>query len=78
MKYIKSTSIILTVFIVGLSCQSQENVITEEEAKLFCDKVEVMYNDASTETAKEILVALDVSDYAFETVKYITIYNTDL
>jgi len=55
MKHIKSASIILTVLIVGLSCQSQENVITEEEAKIVCEKVEVMYNDANTETANEIL-----------------------
>ena len=55
MKHIKSASIIFTVLILGLSCQSQENVITEEEAKLLCDKVEIMYNDADSETAIEIL-----------------------
>ena len=55
MKHIKSTSIIFTVLIVSLSCQSQENILTEEEAKLLCDKVEVLYNDADTETANEIL-----------------------
>jgi len=55
MKQIKSTLIIFIMLIVGLSCQSQENVITEEEAKILCDKVEVMYNAADSETANEIL-----------------------
>jgi steroid delta-isomerase-like uncharacterized protein len=55
MKHIKRTLFIFTVLILGLSCQSQENIITEEEAKLLCDKVEVMYNDADSETANEIL-----------------------
>jgi len=54
-KQIIITSTIFVALIAGLSCQSQENVITEEEAKLLCDKVEVMYNDASRETADEIL-----------------------
>jgi len=55
MKNIISSSIILTVLIVGLSCQSQENVITEEEAKLLCDKVEIMYTDVDGKIAYEIL-----------------------
>jgi len=54
MKQIISSSIIFMVLILGLSCQ-QQNTITEEEAKSLCDKVEVMYNEADTETANEIL-----------------------
>jgi len=55
MKHIKRALIIFTVIILGLSCQSKENIITEKEAKLLCDKVEVMYNDADSEIANEIL-----------------------
>ncbi len=55
MKHIISGSIIFMVLILVISCQSQENIITEEEAKLLCDKVEVLYNDADAETANEIL-----------------------
>jgi len=54
MKHIKSVLFIFTVLTLMISCQ-QQNTVTEEEAKLLCDKVEVMYNDADTETAKEIL-----------------------
>jgi predicted ester cyclase len=43
------------MLIAGLSCQSKENVITEEEAKLLCDKVEIMYTDADAVTAYNIL-----------------------
>lgn len=43
------------ILIVSLSCQSQENILTEKEAKSLCDKVEVLYIDADTETANEIL-----------------------
>lgn len=55
MKHMISALFIFTALILGLSCQSQENIITEEEAKLLCDKVEVLYNNADTETANEIL-----------------------
>ena len=55
MKHIISGSIIFMVLILVINCQSQENVITEEEAKLLCDKVEIIYNDADSETANEIL-----------------------
>ena len=54
MKHIISGSIIFTVLILVISCQ-QQNTVTEEEAKLLCDKVEIMYNDADSETANEIL-----------------------
>ena len=54
MKNIISSSIIFMVLILVISCQ-QENIITEEEAKLLCDKVEIMYSKADTETANEIL-----------------------
>ena len=55
MKHIKRALIIFTVLILGLSCQSKENIVTVEEAKALCKKVEIMYNDADTETANEIL-----------------------
>ena len=54
MRNIIIASIIFMVLIFGLSCQ-QQNTVTQEEAKLLCDKVEVMYNDADSETANEIL-----------------------
>ena len=54
MKHLVYATIIIIVLIFGLSCQ-QQNSISEEEAKSLCDKVEVMYNDASRETADEIL-----------------------
>ena len=55
MKHLVSSPIIFIMLIAGLSCQSQENVITEEEAKLLCDKVEIMYNDADAVTAYNII-----------------------
>ncbi len=54
-KQIIITSTIFMALIAGLSCQSKENSITEDEAKLLCEKVEIMYNDADSETANEIL-----------------------
>ena len=54
MKHIINSSIIIMVLILVISCQ-QQNTVTEEEAKLLCDKVEIMYNDADAETANEIL-----------------------
>ncbi len=54
MKKIITVIFILTLLILISSCQ-QQNSITQEEAKIFCDKVETMYNKADTETAKEIL-----------------------
>ncbi len=55
MRNIIIAPIIFILLFTGLSCQSQDNIITEEEAKSLCDKVEVMYNDADSETANEIL-----------------------
>ena len=55
MKNIKSIFIIFMILIVSLSCQSQENILTEKEAKSLCDKVEVLHNYADTETANDIL-----------------------
>ncbi|MBT8386041.1 MAG: ester cyclase [Ignavibacteria bacterium] len=54
MKYIINALSIFTVLVLVISCQ-QQNTVTQEEAKLLCDKVEVMYNDADSETAIEIL-----------------------
>ena len=54
MKHIISGSIIFMVLILVISCQ-QENIITEEDAKLLCDKIEKMYSDTATETVNEIL-----------------------
>lgn len=54
MKYIKSIPFILTLLVLGLSCQ-QQNSISQEDAKLLCNKVEKMYSDANTEMVNEIL-----------------------
>lgn len=55
MKNIKITAILFTIIVIGISCKSHKNSLTSEEAKLLCDKIEVMYNEVSEETAKEIL-----------------------
>jgi len=55
MDFIKSIIIIFLLLLIATSCKSQEKFLTNEEAKLLCDKVEVMYNDANEKTAKEIL-----------------------
>lgn len=52
---VKSILVILTILLIATSCKSQEKFLTNEEARLLCDKVEVMYNDANEEKVKEIL-----------------------
>jgi predicted ester cyclase len=52
------TKVIIFIFAVlcfNLSCQSNENTITNEEARLLCDKIEVMYTKGDTAIANEIL-----------------------
>jgi hypothetical protein len=55
MNYIKITSFIFTILAIGISCQFNKNYVTEEQAKLLCDKIEVMYNKGDTQIANEIL-----------------------
>lgn len=55
MKFIKATSTILLLLSIGISCQFKKNYITEKEAKLLCDKIEVMYTKGDTQIANEIL-----------------------
>jgi len=55
MIHIKVIIFIFTILCFNLSCQLNENTITNEEARLLCDKIELMYNNADIKIAKEIL-----------------------
>jgi steroid delta-isomerase-like uncharacterized protein len=55
MKFVKATSTILLLLSIGISCQFDKHSLTEEEAKLLCDKIETLHTKGDTDIAMGIL-----------------------
>ena len=51
----KSILIIFFLLFIATGCNSKKKSLTIEEAKLLCERVEVMYNNANEVTVKETL-----------------------
>ncbi|MDH3269276.1 MAG: ester cyclase [Ignavibacteria bacterium] len=55
MKIIKGVVLIFSILIVGLSCTDEKENLTNEEARIICNKYEQLWDEGNFSIAKEIL-----------------------